>query len=496
MSDPQSHETPPSASSSELPDTPVTPPTPAPYGYTPSAESAAYAASAPPPRGRRRLLLMLASALAAFVACAAIALVSFVLLTPAVRTQLPFLAARAASGPPPEAPKKFVVQPADHVSISDDFNSASSRWDRSQTRITGGAYEISLELDNFDSYGLFLGATKVRDFDLSVDATQTAGPANGEFGIRFRQSAPDEHLMFSLSPSGYYRLLRVSNKTYTSLVPWTLHQGMKLGPGVTNRLRVVADGPKITGYINGEQVLTFNDDTQASGQLTLGLVTFDTGGLVVRFDNLAGFALAPQPNQPVATVGKLDLAEDFSDPAQATWSLGGSTLTGGAYEFSVSGPIIAWQQPLPTGSSEVKGNFVLEVDAALVSGPLSNSAYGVMFGDTSDFGFFALMLIPDGRIIMYRNGDAGYGVLPALKLPFIKPGLHAVNHIKVEVKGRTCILTINGQELPPIAVPADVSMDGMAGLMVQGGDSDGAKARFDNFHLEELTEVALGFIAP
>jgi hypothetical protein len=315
-----------------------------------------------------------------------------------------------------------------------------------------------------------------------VDATQTAGPADGEFGIRFRQSAPDEHLMFSLSASGYYRLLRVSNKTYTSLVPWTRHQSIKLGPGATNRLRVVADGPKITGYINGEQVLTFNDDKQQSGQLTLGLVTFDTGGLVVRFDNLAGFALATQAD---GTVGKLDLAEDFSAPAKAKWSLGGSTITGGAYEFSVGGPVISWQQPLPTGSSEVKGNFVLEVDGSLVSGPPSNSAYGVMFGDTGDFGFFALMIIPDGRIIMYRNGDEGYVVLPALKLPVVKTGLNATNHIKVEVKGRDCILTINGQELPPIALPDDVSMDGMAGLIVQGADSAGAKARFDNFHLEE-----------
>ena len=28
-------------------------------------------------------------------------------------------------------------------------------------------------------------------------------------------------------------------------------------------------------------------------------------------------------------------------------------------------------------------------------------------------------------------------------------------------------------------------MDGMAGLIVQGGDAQGARARFDNFRLEE-----------
>ncbi|NTU83244.1 MAG: hypothetical protein HGA45_28380, partial [Chloroflexales bacterium] len=361
------------------------------------------------------------------------------------------------------------------------FSGSNNRWDRSKSSITGGAYEIRLELDNFDSYGLFLGA-KVRDFDLAVDATQTAGPANGEFGIRFRQSAPDEHLMFSISASGYYRLLRVSDKTYTSVVPWTRHQGIKVGLGVTNRLRVVADGPEIIGYINGQQVLTYSDDKQSSGQLTLGLVTFETGGLVVRFDNIEGFALAALPD---GQVGKLDLAEDFSDPAAAPWSVGGATFSGGAYEFFVGGSVVSWQQPLPAGSSEVTGDFVLEVDASMVSGQMDNSGYGVMFADTGDFGFFALMIRPDGRMLMFRNGEGAYEVFPAIEVPAVRPGLAVTNRIKVEVRGRSFIITINDQELPTIDLPEGVTMDGMAGLIVQGAEAEGARARFDNFRLEE-----------
>ena len=458
----------------------------APPPSTPEAAPAAFEVpGAPAPRGRQRLLILIATALAAFVACAALALIGFVLFTPAGRNLVPMLAAKPSDAPPPEAPNKFVTQPAGRVSISDDFSQASSRWDRSQSRLTGGAYEISLDLDNFDSYGLFLGAGNVRDFDLAVDATQTAGPAEGEFGIRFRQSAPDEHLMFSISASGYYRLVRVSNKAYTSLVPWTRFAKLKLGPGVTNRLRVVADGPKLTGYIHGEQVLTFNDTAQESGQLTLGLVTFATGGLVVRFDNLAGFA---QTMLPTGTPTKLDLAEDFSNPATAKWSVGGATVSGGAYEVFVGGAVVAWQPPLPTGASELKGDFVLEVDAALLSGPTKNSAYGLMFGDAGDFGFFALLIIPDGRIIMYRNGDAGYTVFPALPLAAIKAGLKATNHLKVEVRGRNCTITVNEQALPPIALPDGITMDGMVGLIVQGADAEGARVRFDNFRLEALSQ--------
>lgn len=496
MSDPQSPEPPqgqppgdgpwpPAGAPAGPPAEPSPPPypdPPPPAADTQRLESPPTYAAEPPPRGRQRLLILLASALAAFVACAGLALAALVLATPALRNQIPFFAPRAG-GAPPEAPQKFVDQPQGPVSIADDFSRASDRWDRSQTAIEGGAYVMRLELANFDSYGLYLGGSDVRDFDMAVDATQTAGPADGEFGIRFRQSAPDDHLMFSISPSGYYRLLKVEDKTYTSLVPWTRHEGINIGPGVANRLRVVAEGPSIAGYINGEQVLTFTDDEQQAGQLTLGLVTFDSGGLAVSFDNLEGFALVGQPTGETLS---LDLAEEFSDPAGAPWSVGGATISDGAYEFFVGGSVVSWQQPLPSGSSEVSGDFVLEVDATMLSGQEDNSAYGVMFGDGGDFGFFALMIVPDGRLLMYRNGDDGYVVIPALELPAVNPGLDATNRIRVEVRGRAFTITINDQQLPAIDLPDGVSMDGMAGLIVQGADVEGARARFDNFRLEEV----------
>lgn len=479
-------EPPPTAPTPEVPPSPESRPAAAPpmaYPYTGQTEAFPYQAQAePPPRGRQRLLILIAAALAAFVACSAVALAAFIFATPALRNQIPGFAPRAG-GAPPEAPKKFVDLPGGPVRISDDFSQASERWDRSQTVIEGDAYVIRLELPNFDSYGLFLGGGDVRDFDMAVDATQLAGPADGEFGIRFRQSAPDDHMMFSISSSGYYRLLRVQDKTYTSLVPWTRHEGIALGPGVVNRLRLVADGPSITGYINGEQVLTYNDAEQQSGQLTLGLVTFETGGLEVRFDNAEGFAVATLPDGQTA---ELDLAEDFADPSTVQWSVGGATVNDGAYEFFVGGSVVSWQQPLPTGSSEVSGDFVLEVDATMLSGQPENSAYGLMFGDGGTFDFFALMIVPDGRVLMYRNGDEGYVVIPAVELPAINPGLDATNRIRVEVSGRSFTITINDQELPVIDLPEGVTMDGMAGVIVQGADAEGMRARFDNFRLEEV----------
>lgn len=478
MSDPEP--TPQPAPSGQTPDAPAPPPAvqPPPWGATPPPP-----AEAEPPRGRRRLLLILAAALGSFVACACVGLVLLVAFTPSLRSRLLF--ATASAGVPPEGPAKFAPPASGPVAISDDFSSASNRWDRSQTRITNGAYELTLELANFDSYGLYLGGSTIRDFDMAVDATVIAGPPTAEFGIRFRQSAPDEHLIFSISPNGYYRLARVSNKAYTSLVPWTRDARIRTGIGATNRLRVVAEGPTITGFINGEQVLQYTDEQQLAGQLTLGLVTFEQGGLSVRFDNIEGFAFDSPDGVQQA---RLELNQSFDDPATAEWSVGGATVRGGAYEVFVAGSVLSWQQPLPTGSSEVDGDYTLEVDATLLSGNEGGSGYGVMFGDGGAFDFFALLLLPEGGVMMYRNGPDGGLVIPPSPVPAVNPGLDATNRIRVEVRGQTLTVTLNDVTLDPIEFPEEFNFSGMAGVILQGADAEGVRVRFDNFKLQELEE--------
>lgn len=125
----------------------------------PSAENvrAPYSPAAPDdaPRGRRRLLILLAASLGAFVIVASIGLLLVVLINPVLRGRLASLTA-GQIGPPPDSPNKFVALPDGPVAITDDFSQLSNRWERSQTRINGGAYELTLELPHFDSYGLYL----------------------------------------------------------------------------------------------------------------------------------------------------------------------------------------------------------------------------------------------------------------------------------------------------------------------------------------------------
>mgnify|MGYP002623320538 CR=1 FL=1 len=315
----------------------------------------------------------------------------------------------------------------------------------------------------------------VAEFDSLADPTiAIAGDPTAEYGIRFRQSGPGDYLLFSISGTGYYRLVRVHKEQYEQLVPWTFDGRIKTGPGAVNRLRVVARGADIVGSINGNEVVRVKDEIDVGGQLTLGLQTYDAGGVAVRFDNIEG------------RVGELDLREDFSDPARARWSSGGAQIADGQYEIIAGAGIQTWQQPLPTGSSRVS-DFSLEVDAMLANGEGDGIAYGVMFGDGGSFDFYSLLIFPEGGLALLRQDPvAGSQILvPPVLVEAVKPGTGQTNTIRIEVTGNLLSVAVNGNDLGQLELEEDIQ--GMVGLIVSSGTANDVRVRFDNFRLEEKT---------
>ncbi len=376
--------------------------------------------------------------------------------------------------PPPEAPTPPPeLLPVGRIRLHEDFNMPTPIWDQSGAAIRAGVYALRLDTPHSKSYGLYLGEAAVQDFDMSVDATQTGGDLSAEYGIRFRQHGPDDFLIFSISSSGYYRLARVQDDGYTSLVPWTADGVIRRGLNSTNRLRVVARGQRIEGYINDTLVLTVDDPQPVAGQLTLGLGTFAVGELAVAFDNLAGTA----EGQP--------LQEDFTDPATALWSQDSAQIADGQYVLAAAGTIQTWRQPLPAPAYAVDtGSFVLEVEATLQHGH-PNSAYGVIFGDGGAFDFYVLYVLPDQRLTILQS-DPQVGtlvLLPPMRVPALNPG-NGTNHLRIAVRGPAVQLTINGADLP--ALRSEVPITGQAGMIVSSGDPLPTVVQFDNFLLEEL----------
>jgi hypothetical protein len=429
----------------------------------------------PEPPRRRRILLWLIGGLGVLVLLQLLALGAF-LAVPGLRNQIRPFWVRPAQAAPPESPQlASQAAPARPLKIEESWDQPTTRWEQSVARVADGAYEMRVDIPNYDSYGLMSSEGPVHNFDLAVDVQQAAGDPTAEYGVRFRQTGPSDYYMFSISGSGYYRLLQVKHGVYTSLTPWTFDGRVKTGPKAVNRLHVVAQGGSITGSINGAQLVTAKDDIDVGGQLTFGVTTFDTGGVVVRFDNIAGRA------------ENIDIQENFGNAEAAEWSVGGATIVDGGYEITAGEGIQSWQQPLPNGSSNV-GDFRLDVDATLVITDSDQAAYGLIFGDGGSFDFYSLYLFPQGGIGLFRSERSGQTIALVPPVPFeqVKPGKGATNHIRLEVRGSKISITLNNTQLPDLEL--DQPIQGMVGLIVSGS----ATARFDNFELQELSGSSNG----
>jgi hypothetical protein len=88
--------------------------------------------------------------------------------------------------------------------------------------------------------------------------------------------------------------------------------------------------------------------------------------------------------------------------------------------------------------------------------------------------------------MLFRNGPDGGMIIPPVQIEAVNPGLDATNRIRIEASGEVLTITVNDEALPPLQFPDGIIFDGMAGVILQGADADGVRARFDNFRLEEL----------
>ena len=137
-----------------------------------------------------------------------------------------------------------------------------------------------------EQYGYLLTDKHYDDFDLSIDFKQEA---NGNSGIFFRSTVDGTKV------SGWQ----------VEVAPPTLHSGgiyesygrgwlIKPDPakdealkmGDWNTMRIVAQGDKITTYLNGNEMITIDDKKIGQGKGGIALQIHDGGGIKVKWKNL------------------------------------------------------------------------------------------------------------------------------------------------------------------------------------------------------------------
>lgn len=164
--------------------------------------------------------------------------------------------------------------------------------------VRDGVYDFLVKADD-----LFIWTTAGQNFSdgiYEVEATQTDGPANNGYGMLFRVDDNDDNFyLFKVSGDGYVWIGTYENggSTIDDISPlvgewWFESDAVNRGDGVTNRLKVQAEGANLIFFVNDQEVGRVTDDSFSSGDIGLMVETLGLGGVRVEFDN---FKVTPLP---------------------------------------------------------------------------------------------------------------------------------------------------------------------------------------------------------
>ncbi len=130
------------------------------------------------------------------------------------------------------------------------------------------------------------------DTEIAVQTRQVSGPNDNAYGVICRYVDDENFYIFLISGDGYYAIGKyesgVSQIQYlTGSDPNFFVQSDTINTGIaTNLLRVTCLGDQLSLAINGISVATVSDDSFASGDIGVAASTFETGRVVIEFDNL------------------------------------------------------------------------------------------------------------------------------------------------------------------------------------------------------------------
>ena len=187
-------------------------------------------------------------------------------------------------------PEPPTATPVPRVVFAEDFESPDPGWDLSGDETAERFFDEGRLHMRVNAAMTMIWSTNselqsLDDFDLEVDASQMGGPDGNEYGIMFRFQDAENYYLFAISGNGYFDLFCLIEGQAYNVVNWTEVPSVKQGLS-TNHLRLVADGPQISMYVNGELLAIVPDNTFRRGDIALVAGTFEEGDVEIAFDNL------------------------------------------------------------------------------------------------------------------------------------------------------------------------------------------------------------------
>lgn len=199
-----------------------------------------------------------------------------------------------------QAPQPITADEPGQVLFRDQFIPGNTgKWllegdELTSTEIANEQLVITVNEPNTVQFAT-LQEPQFSNFVVEVDGRQRAGQPDSSYGILFRVQDPQRFYRFEITANGLYVMERHNpDGTWTRLVQdWLPSDAINQGLNVANRLKVIANGPEITLYVNDILLQQVTDATYPSGAIALSAGTFGGNSLQVSFDDLVVYGYEP-----------------------------------------------------------------------------------------------------------------------------------------------------------------------------------------------------------
>jgi serine/threonine protein kinase len=323
------------------------------------------------------------------------------------------------------------------------------------------------------------------DFVLEVDAHVVSG-GRGAWFVVFRDSA-QAHYGVSFRPDGTLGIWRNVGGAHAQLVETDAGTPAFRRGAETNHLTIVARGPRIAVYVNGEPLWFVHDESSSEGAFALGVENqTDKATLEVHFDDIevwdiSDLVLPGEMPPPTGTPTLADRAREFAEPILAEiasrqpdyvdgfgdpasgWAFADS---GGQGRYEDGRLCLDCLDGCGPQASPVFADFVLEVDVERTETAARSAPAVVTFRATDRF--YGLAISPNGGFQLERFEPSARTTVTLIKgvsLATNRGNNH--NHVQVIVRGSDIAFYINDEPVG-FAHDDDALQPGMLGLGLHG----------------------------
>jgi hypothetical protein len=324
--------------------------------------------------------------------------------------------------------------------------------------------------------------------EVLVDEANTASSGDFRYGLAIRRSGK-QYYAFAVSPRTHTWHVLKSSPTGLEVLDQGSDDSIR-GLEALDTLRVDANGPAFTFYVNGRRVTQVVDAAYATGAVGFFVETFDSPRAHIHYDSLAIHGVEPPAPAPQLAV----LFEDAFTDLTSGWpdSLVFDNYYVGYHEpewyhVEVRAPDDRALVVLPDQSFNdfsVETAVLVEPD---LSAPAGDFRYGLAVRRTGNR-FYAFAISPRTKAwFVLKSSPSGLQVLDEGQADSIQ-GLEASDTLRVDAQGTAFTFHINGR---PVSRISDAGYaEGAVGFFVETFDSPRAHIHYDSLAIRGVEPPA------